>query len=158
MICILMPWFLSDIMFLNKQRMVAMEELDKMNWENKFLLDRIEQLEMKKQPSCAKGGWTLNSLFLVWLNPMNYDWLYPGWCAWYLSCTKCLVYLLSYSGCQQYVIIIQTGNKIYLILVSAGSLMGLDHYWQIPLYLCLVASIYSQSIVVNWSWEGDICR
>lgn len=60
-------------MFLNNQHMVAMEELDKMKKENKILLDRIEQLEMTKQNSCGKGGWTLNSLFLVWLNPMNYD-------------------------------------------------------------------------------------
>lgn len=47
-----------------------MEELDKMKRENKFLLDRIEQLEMEKQPSCGKGGWTLDSMFLVWLNTM----------------------------------------------------------------------------------------
>lgn len=130
-----MPWFLSDIMFLNNQRMVAMEELDKMKRENEILLDRIEQLEMKKQNSCGKGGWTLNSFFLVWLNPMNYDWLYPGWSAWYLSCTKCSVYLLSHIlHANNYKLV----TKFTLILVSAGTLRVLtitDKYLRILAWL-----------------------
>ncbi|KAF7129122.1 hypothetical protein RHSIM_Rhsim10G0085600 [Rhododendron simsii] len=60
----------QNIMFLNKQRMVAMEELDKMNWENKFLLDRIEQLEMKKQPSCAKDRVFIKSDLLLRIDSM----------------------------------------------------------------------------------------
>lgn len=47
-----------------------MDELEKMKMQNKFLIDRVEQLQMKK-PSSGKGIWTLNSLFLVWLNQIK---------------------------------------------------------------------------------------
>ena len=42
--------------------MMALEELDEMKKEQKLLLDKIEQLEMKKQPRFGKGDYTLNSL------------------------------------------------------------------------------------------------
>ncbi|XP_057491634.1 probable starch synthase 4, chloroplastic/amyloplastic isoform X2 [Actinidia eriantha] len=45
----------QNILYLNKQRMMALEELDEMKKEKKMLLNKIEQLEMKKQPSFGKG-------------------------------------------------------------------------------------------------------
>ncbi|CAL5366571.1 unnamed protein product [Camellia sinensis] len=44
----------QNILYLNKQRMMAMEELDNMKREKKVLLDRIKQLEIKKQLSTRK--------------------------------------------------------------------------------------------------------
>ncbi|GFY86701.1 UDP-Glycosyltransferase superfamily protein [Actinidia rufa] len=38
----------QNILYLNKQRMIALEELDEMKKEKKLLLNKIEQLEMKK--------------------------------------------------------------------------------------------------------------
>ncbi|KAK7834288.1 putative starch synthase 4 [Quercus suber] len=39
----------KDILYLNKQRLVAVEELNKANREKQLLLDRIERLEVEKQ-------------------------------------------------------------------------------------------------------------
>ncbi|KAI8534655.1 hypothetical protein RHMOL_Rhmol10G0106900 [Rhododendron molle] len=60
----------QNIMFLNNQRMVAMEELDKMKRENKILLDRIEQLEMKKQNNCGKDRVFIKSDLLLRIDSM----------------------------------------------------------------------------------------
>ncbi|KAG5528213.1 hypothetical protein RHGRI_028972 [Rhododendron griersonianum] len=60
----------QNIMFLNNQRMVAMEELDKMKRENEILLDRIEQLEMKKQNSCGKDRLFIKSDLLPRIDSM----------------------------------------------------------------------------------------
>lgn len=48
-------WWYSDILYLNKQRLLAVEELNKANRENELLLDRIKQLEAEKQSSTGKG-------------------------------------------------------------------------------------------------------
>lgn len=47
--------YCSDILYLNKQRLLAMEELERVKNERNSLLDRIEQLEMKKQATAKKG-------------------------------------------------------------------------------------------------------
>ncbi|XP_038697626.1 probable starch synthase 4, chloroplastic/amyloplastic isoform X3 [Tripterygium wilfordii] len=44
----------QNIFFINKQRLLAMEELDKIKKENQLLLDRVEQLEMQKQAGVGK--------------------------------------------------------------------------------------------------------
>lgn len=46
---------LSDILYLNKQRIRALEELDRANREKQLLLDQIEQLEVKKQAGGGRG-------------------------------------------------------------------------------------------------------
>lgn len=48
-------WY-SDILYLNKQRLVAVEELNKANGEKQLLLDRIERLEAEKQAGVGKGN------------------------------------------------------------------------------------------------------
>lgn len=44
-----------DILYLNKQRLLAIEELNKTQKENHLLLARIEQLEGVKQHSAIQG-------------------------------------------------------------------------------------------------------
>lgn len=50
----------SDILYLNKQRLLAIEELNEANSEKQFLLGKIEQLEAEKQAGLGQGGSTLN--------------------------------------------------------------------------------------------------
>lgn len=51
----------SDIMYLNKQRLLAMEELGRVNNERNSLLQRIEQLEMQNQATARKGSHATNA-------------------------------------------------------------------------------------------------
>ncbi|XP_030974392.1 glycogen synthase isoform X4 [Quercus lobata] len=44
----------QNILYLNKQRLVAVEELNKANREKQLLLDRIERLEVEKQAGVGK--------------------------------------------------------------------------------------------------------
>ena len=44
-----------DIIYLNKQRLKAVEELNRMSEENRLLRDHIEQLEAEKQSRFGKG-------------------------------------------------------------------------------------------------------
>lgn len=46
----------SDILHLNKQRLLAMEELERVKNERNSLLDRMEQLEMEKPATAARKG------------------------------------------------------------------------------------------------------
>lgn len=56
----------SDILYLNKQRLDAVEELNKTNREKQLLLEKIEQLEVEKQAGLGKGGSILNlSIFII---------------------------------------------------------------------------------------------
>lgn len=56
----------SDILYLNKQRLAAVEELNKTNREKQLLLDKIEQLEVEKQALMGKGGSILNlTIFII---------------------------------------------------------------------------------------------
>lgn len=48
----------SDILHLNKQRVMAIEELDAMKREKKSYLEKIEQLEVEKQANSKKGDTT----------------------------------------------------------------------------------------------------
>lgn len=45
----------SDILSLDKQRALAVEELNKAISEKKLLLERIEELEIEKQAMARKG-------------------------------------------------------------------------------------------------------
>ena len=49
----------QNILYLNKQRLVAVEELDKENREKQLLLDRIERLEVEKQAGVGEGNSTM---------------------------------------------------------------------------------------------------
>lgn len=51
-----MPYDLLDILYLNKQRLTAMEELKKVQEERDLLLEKIEQLEAQKQTGVLKCG------------------------------------------------------------------------------------------------------
>lgn len=46
---------LPDILYLNKQRLVAIEELNKTNGEKQLLLNKIKKLEAEKQAGAGKG-------------------------------------------------------------------------------------------------------
>ncbi|KAK4771887.1 hypothetical protein SAY86_013662 [Trapa natans] len=46
----------QNILYLNKQRIKALEELDRANRENQLLLDRIDQLEVKNQGGDGRGN------------------------------------------------------------------------------------------------------
>lgn len=48
-------WLFPDILYLNKQRIMAVEELNNTNSEKQQLLERIEQLEAEKQSYTGKG-------------------------------------------------------------------------------------------------------
>ncbi|KAH9712524.1 glyco-transf 5 domain-containing protein [Citrus sinensis] len=55
-----------NILYLNKQRLDAVEELNKTNREKQLLLEKIEQLEVEKQAGLGKGGSILNlSIFII---------------------------------------------------------------------------------------------
>lgn len=54
--------YCSDILYLNKQRLLAMEELERVKNERSSLLDRIEQLEMKKEATSRKGSQLLEKI------------------------------------------------------------------------------------------------
>lgn len=45
----------ADILYLNKQRLAAIEELNKANREKQSLLKRIEKLEAEKNAVAGKG-------------------------------------------------------------------------------------------------------
>ena len=49
----------QNILYLNKQRLVAVEELNKANREKQLLLDRIERLEAEKQAGVGKDKLSL---------------------------------------------------------------------------------------------------
>lgn len=46
----------ADILYLNNQRLVAIEELNKTNKENQLLLNKIKKLEVEKQADAGKGN------------------------------------------------------------------------------------------------------
>lgn len=47
-------WLNIDILYLHKQRVKAMEELQKTKEEKQLLLDKVEQLEAKIKPGVGK--------------------------------------------------------------------------------------------------------
>lgn len=51
-----------DILYLNKQRLWAVEELNRTNREKKILLGKIDQLEAEKQSLDVKGATKLKLL------------------------------------------------------------------------------------------------
>ncbi|KAH6759912.1 UDP-Glycosyltransferase superfamily protein [Perilla frutescens var. frutescens] len=55
----------QNILYLNKQRLLAMEELERVKNERSSLLDMIEQLEMKKQSTARKDKLTISSDILL---------------------------------------------------------------------------------------------
>lgn len=59
-------WWYSDILYLNKQRLMAIEELNRANREKQLLVARIKHLEAVKQAGVGKGKrwWCLG---LTWL-------------------------------------------------------------------------------------------
>ncbi|XP_059642436.1 probable starch synthase 4, chloroplastic/amyloplastic isoform X2 [Cornus florida] len=60
----------QNILYLNKQRIMALEELDKMKGENKLLLDRIEQLELKDQANFGKDKLSVSWELLLRIDSM----------------------------------------------------------------------------------------
>ncbi|KAL1537020.1 starch synthase [Salvia divinorum] len=55
----------QNIMYLNKQRLLAMEELGRVKNERNSLLDRIHQLEMQNQATARKDKLTISSELLL---------------------------------------------------------------------------------------------
>ncbi|KAG6392549.1 hypothetical protein SASPL_146773 [Salvia splendens] len=55
----------QNIMYLNKQRLLAMEELGRVKNERNSLLQRIEQLEMQNQATARKDKLTISSELLL---------------------------------------------------------------------------------------------
>ncbi|KAG8384202.1 hypothetical protein BUALT_Bualt04G0093500 [Buddleja alternifolia] len=55
----------QNILFLNKQRLLAMEELERVKNERDSLLDRVEQLEVKKQPNVRRDKLSISSELLL---------------------------------------------------------------------------------------------
>ncbi|KAL8472779.1 hypothetical protein ACS0TY_029847 [Phlomoides rotata] len=55
----------QNIQYLNKQRLLAMEELGRVKNENNSLLDRIKQLELKKDANVRKDKLTISSELLL---------------------------------------------------------------------------------------------
>ncbi|KAK4416389.1 putative starch synthase 4, chloroplastic/amyloplastic [Sesamum alatum] len=55
----------QNILYLNKQRVLAMEELERLKNERNLLLDRVEQLEMKKQANVRRDKFTISSELLL---------------------------------------------------------------------------------------------
>ena len=49
-----------DILYLNKQRLKAVKELNEANREKQLLVDKIEQLEKENRRAGGKGDSTLN--------------------------------------------------------------------------------------------------
>ncbi|PIN16460.1 hypothetical protein CDL12_10883 [Handroanthus impetiginosus] len=54
-----------NILYLNKQRLLAMEELDRVKNEKNSLLERVEHLEMRKQANARKDKLTISSGLLL---------------------------------------------------------------------------------------------
>ncbi|KAL0332394.1 UNVERIFIED_CONTAM: putative starch synthase 4, chloroplastic/amyloplastic [Sesamum calycinum] len=55
----------QNILYLNKQRLLAMEELERLKIERNLLLDRVEQLEMKNQANVRRDKFTISSELLL---------------------------------------------------------------------------------------------
>ncbi|KAL0450100.1 UNVERIFIED_CONTAM: putative starch synthase 4, chloroplastic/amyloplastic [Sesamum latifolium] len=55
----------QNILYLNKQRLLAMEELERLKNERNLLLDRVEQLEMKNQANVRRDKFTISSELLL---------------------------------------------------------------------------------------------
>ncbi|KAI3451863.1 hypothetical protein Pfo_008528 [Paulownia fortunei] len=55
----------QNILYLNKQRLLAMEELDRVKNERNSLLDRVEKLEIKKQANVRRDKHTISSELLL---------------------------------------------------------------------------------------------
>ncbi|KAK6125375.1 hypothetical protein DH2020_040879 [Rehmannia glutinosa] len=55
----------QNILYLNKQRLLAMEELDRVKNERNSLLDKVEQLEMKKEANIRRDKITISSELLL---------------------------------------------------------------------------------------------
>ncbi|WCJ32053.1 Glycogen synthase [Euphorbia peplus] len=60
----------QNIVYLNKQRLLAVEELHKANQEKEFLLDRIEQLEGEKQAGFGKDKQSMCCELMLRLDSM----------------------------------------------------------------------------------------
>uniref|UniRef100_A0A5B7BHB6 starch synthase n=1 Tax=Davidia involucrata TaxID=16924 RepID=A0A5B7BHB6_DAVIN len=60
----------QNILYLNKHRLIALEELDKMKEEKNLLLDRIEQLEVKKQANFGKDKLSISWELLLRIDSM----------------------------------------------------------------------------------------
>lgn len=55
----------ADILYLNKQRLAAIEELNKANREKQLLLNRIEKLEAEKHAAAGTGDIMTALLYLI---------------------------------------------------------------------------------------------
>ncbi|KAL2241479.1 UNVERIFIED_CONTAM: putative starch synthase 4, chloroplastic/amyloplastic [Sesamum indicum] len=55
----------QNILYLNKQCLLAMEELERLKNERTLLLDRVEQLEMKNQANFRRDKFTISSELLL---------------------------------------------------------------------------------------------
>ena len=62
--------FVLDILYLNKLRLVAVEELNKANREKQLLLDKIQQLE-----AVNKLGLVIDFFFFCVINYLINNWL-----------------------------------------------------------------------------------
>ncbi|RDY02445.1 putative starch synthase 4, chloroplastic/amyloplastic, partial [Mucuna pruriens] len=60
----------QNILYLNKQRLGAIEELDKINREKQFLLNRIKKLEAEKQTGAGKDNLSTCSELLLRIDSM----------------------------------------------------------------------------------------
>lgn len=71
----LLNGFHLDILYLNKQRIMTMEELDRVKREKSSLLDQIEQLERTKLINTRKGSGTILAIFLYLLQDQSESFL-----------------------------------------------------------------------------------
>lgn len=65
-----------DILYLNKQRQKALEELNRTNREKELLLEKIELLEAKKQGGFVKGDYNLTSFLAAHGKRIGFDQFY----------------------------------------------------------------------------------
>lgn len=55
----------QNILYLNKQRLLAMEELERVSNERNSLLDRLEQLKVKKEANIRRDSFSISSELLL---------------------------------------------------------------------------------------------
>lgn len=90
-LCMIYSLLYVDILYLNKQRLQAVEELNRTNREKQLLLDKIAQLKVERQSSSGKGDGC--NMCCTWRS----DWLWLVlWFVVYLICRVVYMLLVSF--------------------------------------------------------------
>lgn len=125
--------YCSDILYLDKQRVLAIEELNKAISEKNLLLEKIKELELEKQALDRKGE---NNHGLILLYPTNLI----DWCNWYSILLQSVYFRASFL----------IGSMMLCFLVDKISFPFLFVCLSLSISLCYLYFKSSPSNEINW--------